>query len=224
MTGGFIYKWLVLSHCGGLKKCARYAREMIKRLTTDPITACYTIWIAWAVSWWLAAIWSSRAASRASIAEQLPYRLLTLAGFVLLFAINTRHGYHGPLQLWTLPAGAGWGMAALCFAGFAFAWWARIHLGQLWSAFVTRKADHRIVDTGPYRIVRHPIYTGIILAAIAVAIVKGTVFAIAGALLSALGFWIKARLEEGFLRDQLGTEAYDAYRRRVPMLVPFARA
>src|SRR5450432_3399825 len=114
-------------------------------------------------------------------------------------------------------------MAFLCIIGFGFAWWARIHLGQLWSAFVTRKADHRIIDTGPYGIVRHPIYTGIILAAIAMAIVKGTVIAIAGALLATLGFWVKARLEEGFLREQLGAEEYDSYSRRVPMLVPFSR-
>ena len=112
-------------------------------------------------------------------------------------------------------------MAALCITGFAFAWWARLHLGRLWSAFVTRKADHRIIDTGPYGIVRHPIYTGIILAALALAIVKGTVYAVAGTLLATLGFWIKARLEEGFLREQLGADAYDAYRRRVPMLLPF---
>ena len=71
-------------------------------------------------------------------------------------------------------------MVLLCVMGFGFAWWARLHLGQLWSAFVTRKAGHRIVDTGPYGIVRHPIYTGIIAAAIALALVKGTVIALAG--------------------------------------------
>ena len=77
-------------------------------------------------------------------------------------------------------------------------------------------------DTGPYGIVRHPIYTGIIVATIAVAMVKGTLVAVAGALMH-LGYWIKAQLEEGFLREQLGAEAYDSYRRRVPMLVPFGR-
>lgn len=143
-----------------------------------------------------------------------------MAGFVLLFAVHARQ-HRGSWRLWTVPIGAGWAMVALCFIGFAFAWWARIHLGQLWSAFVTRKVDHHIVDTGPYGIARHPIYSGIILAAIGTAIIKGTVFAIAGALLATLGFWIKARLEEGFLREELGAEAYDAYRRRVPMLVPF---
>ncbi len=194
---------------------------MTGRLATDPENACYAIWIGWALSWFLAAAWSSRAQSRASIAHQLPYRLLTLGGFVLLFAVNPRPYRHGPLRLWTLPESAGWAMAVFCLIGFGFAWWARLHLGRLWSAFVTRKTDHRIVDTGPYGIVRHPIYTGIILAAVALAIVKGTVIAITGSLLAALGFWVKARLEEGFLREQLGVEAYDAYRRRVPMLVPF---
>ncbi len=193
-------------------------------MTSNPESTCYVIWFMWALSWWLAAIWSSRAASRASVAEQLPYRLLTTGGFILLFAINVRRGYHGPLRLWALPAGAGWMMTALCLAGFAFAWWARLHLGRLWSAFVTLKADHRIVDTGPYGIVRHPIYTGIILATLALAIVKGTAYAVAGALLVIVGFWIKARLEEGFLGEQIGAETYDDYRRRVPMLIPFAPA
>jgi protein-S-isoprenylcysteine O-methyltransferase Ste14 len=193
------------------------------RFATDPESACYVIWAAWALSWWLAALWSSRAESRASVAEQVPYRLLNISGFVLLFAVQTRR-YHGPLRLWTLPTSAGWAMATLCLVGFAFAWWARIHLGRLWSAFVTRKADHHIIDTGPYGMVRHPIYTGIILAAFALAIEKGTVFALAGALLSSLGFWINARLEEGFLREQLGAHVYDTYRRRVPMLLPFGPA
>ncbi len=191
---------------------------------SDPIRACYFIWSAWALSWWLAAIWSSRAASRVSMAEQLPYRLLTISGFILLFGFNVRRSYDGPLRLWILSTDAGWVMAALCLVGFAFAWWARLHLGRLWSAFVTRKADHRIIDTGPYGIVRHPIYTGIIVAAIAMAIAKGTIYAVAGALLAILSFWVKARLEEKFLREELGPETYDAYRRRVPMLVPFVPA
>src|SRR5205823_2512433 len=110
---------------------------------------------------------------------------------------------------------------ALTAVGFAFAWWARLHLGKLWSAFVTRKDEHRIIDTGPYRIVRHPIYTGIILAAVAVAVLKGNFYAFTGAFLIVAGFWMKARLEERFLSEQLGPETYAAYRRRAPMLIPF---
>lgn len=197
---------------------------MTSSVVANPERACYAVWSIWAVSWWLAALWSSRAAARASLAEQLPYRLTTIVGFILLFGFNLRGSYHGPLRLWSLPAGAGWGMAGLSVVGFAFAWWARLHLGRLWSAFVTRKADHRVVDTGPYGIVRHPIYTGILVAALAMMVVKGSVYALAGVLLATLGFWIKARLEESFLREELGAETYEAYRRRVPMLVPFAPA
>jgi protein-S-isoprenylcysteine O-methyltransferase Ste14 len=113
-----------------------------------------------------------------------------------------------------------WVLVAIAVAGFAFTWWARFHLGRLWSSSVSRKADHRIVDTGPYGIVRHPIYTGIIVASAATAAQRGTAPAWLGMALMTLGWYIKARLEERFLRDELGADAYDAYARRVPMLVP----
>jgi protein-S-isoprenylcysteine O-methyltransferase Ste14 len=91
----------------------------------------------------------------------------------------------------------------------------------LWSGTITKKADHRVIESGPYAIVRHPIYTGILLAVLATALVKGTVLALVGAAVITLGLWMKAKLEEGWLRQELGPDAYDAYRRRVPMLVPF---
>ena len=78
-----------------------------------------------------------------------------------------------------------------------------------------------MVDTGPYGIVRHPIYTGIILASLATAMMRGTALAWLVACLTASGLVIKARLEEGFLREELGTETYGEYARRVPMLAPF---
>jgi protein-S-isoprenylcysteine O-methyltransferase Ste14 len=88
------------------------------------------------------------------------------------------------------------------------------------SSSVTYKADHRIVDTGPYALVRHPIYTGIIVAAAATAALQARAIAFAGLVLLILGFWIKARLEERFLRDHLGAQAYDAYARRTGLLFP----
>jgi protein-S-isoprenylcysteine O-methyltransferase Ste14 len=111
-------------------------------------------------------------------------------------------------------------MAAITLAGCLFTWWARLHLGALWSGAITRKTDHRVVDTGPYRFVRHPIYTGIIVACYATAIAKGTTIALAGASIMLLGWYLKARLEEQFLRAELGANAYDAYASRVPMLLP----
>jgi protein-S-isoprenylcysteine O-methyltransferase Ste14 len=74
---------------------------------------------------------------------------------------------------------------------------------------------------GPYAIVRHPVYTGLIAATLCTAIAQATLPALAGFLLIALGLWLKARLEEEFLRQELGPAAYDSYRRRVSMLLPF---
>ena len=177
------------------------------------------LWIGFVLSWIAAIAWSSKPEKRLGIGREVVYRVLLIVGGIVFFI--PAHGYEGPLRLWYLPWSAVWPTVGLIVLGFAFAWWARIWLGTLWSGRITRKADHRVVDTGPYRIVRHPIYTGILLAIYATAALKGTVLGIVGAALITLAFWMKARLEEGFLRDELGAEAYDAYRRRVPMLVPF---
>ena len=84
-----------------------------------------------------------------------------------------------------------------------------------------RKEGHRVIDTGPYGLVRHPIYTGLIAGMLATGIAVGTVTAMLGAVLISLGMWQKARMEEGFLTNELGAEAYGSYCRRVPMIVPF---
>ena len=88
---------------------------------------------------------------------------------------------------------------------------------------MTRKQAHRIVAEGPYRLVRHPIYTAIIMAAAALALVKATPLALIGLALLCWGYLTKARVEERFLAAELGPASYAAYRSRVPMLVPFTR-
>ncbi|WP_245490454.1 isoprenylcysteine carboxylmethyltransferase family protein [Mesorhizobium sp. M7A.F.Ca.US.011.01.1.1] len=114
-----------------------------------------------------------------------------------------------------------WICVALIAIGIAFAWWARLHLGRLWSGTITAKAGHRVINTGPYGLVRHPIYTGLLLAILATMAAKVTVWGIAGTALLIIGIVTKARLEESFLRGELGS-AYDDYASHVPMLVPFA--
>ncbi len=185
-----------------------------------PEFAIMVAWGLWVASWLAAALWSDPAAKRAAFGEQWLYRIATVAGAFLLFA---RFGDMdaGRYRLWDPGHGIGWVLVAVAALGLTFTWWARLYLGRLWSSSVTKKADHHVVDTGPYAIVRHPIYTGIIAAVLATAVLKGSPAAIAGALLMTFGLWIKARLEERFLREQLGADAYDSYRRKVPMLVPF---
>jgi len=192
--------------------------DLLMRLQPGPAIA--GLWIAFVISWAVAAFWANRTEKHAGLAEQVPYRLLLVAGTFLF--IVPAHGYQGWMRLWQLNLPEAWLCVALIAVGIAFAWWARIHLGRLWSAQITRKADHRIVDTGPYRLTRHPIYTGILLAILATMLAKGTLAGITGAVLIAASFYVKARMEERFLREELGAEAYDGYSRRVPMLIPFA--
>jgi protein-S-isoprenylcysteine O-methyltransferase Ste14 len=183
-----------------------------------PALAIGAIWGGWLVSWMIAAAWASRTANRPPVGSQVLYRLITFAAFVLL--LGQVDAYSEP-ALWATPLALGWAMAALTAAGFGFCWWARLYLGRLWSGSVTRKEDHHIVDTGPYALVRHPIYTGIIVASAATAIARGTPTAFIGLGLMILGCWIKAKLEESFLRSELGAAHYDAYASRTGMLLPF---
>jgi protein-S-isoprenylcysteine O-methyltransferase Ste14 len=187
-----------------------------------PQIALNLVWVAWWLSWLAAAWWRDRAAAKPPRRQEIVYRAFTVAGVLLLFG-QYRHAFQSEVVLWSLPDAAEWLCVAVALAGFAFTWWARIHLGRLWSGTVGRKADHHVVDTGPYGIVRHPIYTGITVASVATAAMRGTLAGWGGAALMTIGWIIKARLEEGFLREQLGAEAYGGYARRVPMLIPFLR-
>jgi len=180
------------------------------------------VWLLWWASWLAAAAWSDRTVKQPARHRQIVYRLLAVVGMVLLFGLY-EHPLRVELVLWRAPDTLAWAMAALAAAGLLFTWWARIHLGRLWSSSVTRKAGHHVVDTGPYGIVRHPIYSGIILASAATAAARGTALAWLGAGVMTAGWIVKARLEEEFLRDQLGAEDYAEYAGRVPMLVPFTR-
>ena len=154
------------------------------------------------------------------------HRYLSGLGVVLLFAPLAWLPRFGPIahfvfgRHWDQSAPLGWLLFALAALGFAFCWWARLHLGRLWSGFVTLKNDHHIVDTGPYGLVRHPIYSGLMFAASATGLMRATPAAFFGALLIVIGFSLTARIEEGFLRVQLGADGYDDYRRRVGMLIP----
>ena len=185
----------------------------------DAAAAIRWIWFAWLLTWWAAAFWSTRAIRRPRLGSQLPFRVCVIAGAALVFGLNGR-GLGSGTVLWRPDAIAAAPFFAVTIAGLAFTWWARLTLGRLWSSGVTRKAEHRIVDTGPYGLVRHPIYTGVIVAACAIAFVPLTSLTLIGAALLAFGFYLKGRLEEGFLRQELGADAYDEYARRVPMLVP----
>jgi protein-S-isoprenylcysteine O-methyltransferase Ste14 len=175
-------------------------------------------WTIWALSWLAAALWTGRTLKRTGPATGLLYRIVIVLGAIFLFHRTSER--LGTPMLWHVGLDGAWALVAVAVAGFLFAWWARLHLGTLWSGSVTLKEDHRVVQSGPYALVRHPIYTGVIAAVLATAIAEATWPALAGGLLIALGIGMKARIEEGFLRQELGVAAYDSYAARVPMLIP----
>lgn len=186
----------------------------------NPGAAIAAAWLAWTLSWILAAGWSARTAAHHDLGAESPSRVLTLAAIVMMIAS------YWPVEnalLWPTPPALGWTMLALVVFGLVFTWAARLHLGPLWSSTSAPTEAHRIVDTGPYGIVRHPVYAGLLLAAIATAAERGRLEAIAGALVLIAAVSLRAKLEERFLRCDLGQDAYEGYRRRVPMLVPFTK-
>jgi protein-S-isoprenylcysteine O-methyltransferase Ste14 len=185
----------------------------------QPSESFQVIWIGWVVSWVAASLWSGRTEKRAATREMWIYRIVIFAGAILIAPWTAQ--VLGERPTWQAGYYGAYALVGVMLTGLALTWWARIHLGWLWSSAITRKEKHRLVDTGPYAFVRHPIYTGLIIALLATAAIEATLVALLGALLIILGLWVKARAEERFLSTELAPETYESYQRRVPMLVPF---
>src|SRR3954453_21677596 len=188
---------------------------------TWPTQLLALVWIGWLISWAVGSFFSARTEKHVRTWDSRAYRIPILVGAVLLTPWTAQ--VLGEQPLWRLGNGAIYALAALTLAGTLFTWWARIHLGRFWSNAITRKEGHRVIDTGPYGLVRHPIYTGLIAGMLVTGIAVGTLTAMLGAALISLGMGLKAHMEEGFLTAELGADAYGSYCRRVPMLIPFLR-
>lgn len=173
------------------------------------------LWGAFLLSWFAAAAWTSPAIRRSSRLSRARDAFFYLVSFTLLF--TPRIWIPG---LWDVPVVLGCILLALELLSFAFAWWARRHLGELWSGWITLRTGHRVIETGPYRLVRHPVYTGFIGAAWALALLTASPTALLGAALLSGHMASKAKREERFLRAELGAAQYDSYAAKTPMLLP----
>ena len=120
-----------------------------------------------------------------------------------------------PSGLWSFGIGAG-----VTIGGLLFAVWARQHLGSNWSSEVTIKQDHELITSGPYALIRHPIYTGILTGFLGTAIALSQVRGAIGFVLIFLVLWTKLRVEEEWMRSQFG-EAYATYSHQTAALVPY---
>jgi len=109
---------------------------------------------------------------------------------------------------------------AIVSVGLGFAVWARLNLGEFWSGQVSIRVGHKLIRSGPYRLVRHPIYTGMLLGFIGSAIAIGEARVWLGIILVLAGFWMKIRTEERFLLDEFGQD-YTRYKKEVKALIPY---
>jgi protein-S-isoprenylcysteine O-methyltransferase Ste14 len=177
-------------------------------------------WIVIGLVWLAGAPLSKRSVRRESFVQALGYRAPMVLGALAIFSGETRRvaWLGAPI----LPRGIvlyAIGLA-ISVVGVAFAIWARLTLGRLWSGTVTLKEGHHLVQSGPYRFARHPIYTGFLFALVGDALLTGTVAAIAGLGLVIFGFILKTGVEERFLEEKFGEE-HREYRARVKRLIPF---
>ena len=177
------------------------------------------LWILWLLYWAYSAIDAKKIERRESVGSRLCHQLPMIAGGILLGVPNIAGP---PLDERFHPRTFGWvaaGLAAVAL-GLAFSVAARHRLGGNWSGQVTLKEGHELVRGGPYALVRHPIYTGMLLALIGTAIAIGRWRALAGFALLAAGLIYKVSIEEKFMRERFG-EAYARYSAEVPALIPF---
>jgi protein-S-isoprenylcysteine O-methyltransferase Ste14 len=181
----------------------------------------FWLWWGWALYWMLSAIGNKATERRESLASRLTHLLPLAVGAALLAWPQSRWSTLA-FRLWP-PSPAAYGIGvALISAGLAFAIWARVHLGGNWSGTVTVKQGHELIRSGPYRYVRHPIYTGLIAALLGTAVASGTVPAVIGLAIIVAAFVRKLRTEEDFMRATFPGE-YERYSTEVPALIPFTR-
>jgi protein-S-isoprenylcysteine O-methyltransferase Ste14 len=180
------------------------------------------IWAAFGVYWLLAGLKGSAARTRESGAYRVGRIALLFLVFLLLFSRRTAIGILGLRFLPRSPAPAFAGFM-LALVGMAIAAWARIHLGQFWSDKVILKVNHQLIRTGPYARMRHPIYSGMMLAVAGTAFIVGEWRGLIAFLLLLVNYSIKARKEEDILARQFG-DAFRLHRGQAGFLLPKFRS
>ena len=171
--------------------------------------------VVWAAFWlyWLVAAFSMKR-GRVPWSRELGIRVVIVVLVILLFRLGVFQHHASNTDLWLAGAGL-----VLFAAGLGFAIWARMHIGRNWGTPMTQKDEPELVTSGPYHLVRHPIYSGILVAGIGTAVALSRLWLIAVAL-AGVYFIYSAKVEEHYLTERF-PDAYPAYKRSTKMLVPF---
>ena len=182
-------------------------------------TIAYWSWIVMALVW-LPGYFLTKPAAR--VPDRVRQRLTTLllfAAYALLFSRGLATA--GLLAIFVTPPITVVGELgmALDLAGVAFAIWARITLGRNWSGIAEVKQSHELVQRGPYAIVRHPIYTGLLIAMVGTALTVGRLSSYLGVLSGLAGILLRVRAEDTLMAEEFPA-AHPAYRARTKTLIP----
>ena len=171
--------------------------------------------VGWAAFWlyWLVAAFSMKR-GRVPWSRELRIRVVMFVVVILLIRLGAFRG-HG---LNTDPWRAGIGLIFFAL-GLGFAIWARMHLGRNWGGPMTQKDEPELVTSGPYHLVRHPIYSGIMVAGVGTALALSWV-GLTAVVLVGVYFLYSATIEERYMTEQF-PDNYPAYKRSTKMLVPF---
>lgn len=183
-----------------------------------PMNVIDAVWGTFCVVWVVAALRSSPVARRQSTTSRLAQIAPLTLGYFLLFYDASAVG---PLALRFVSDSprAAWPGAVIAALGVGFAIAARFVLGKNWSGRVTVKQGHELIRTGPYAVVRHPIYSGMLLGILGTAIVVGEVRGLVGLALAALGLRLKSLQEENFMEEEFGNEYLD-YKEHTRAIIP----
>jgi protein-S-isoprenylcysteine O-methyltransferase Ste14 len=178
----------------------------------------WALWIAWVAYWQVASFGNKTTIRRESPASRASHILPLVVGVILIAA---RQPFTPWLAITVLPTGftTYWIGVALIAGGLGFAVWARRHLGNNWSGTVTVKQEHQLICTGPYSRVRHPIYTGLLLALLGSAVARGDIQGFIGFAICVAALIHKLRIEERWMHEQFGT-SYSLYVARTRALFP----
>lgn len=184
----------------------------------DAMSICTYVWAVFIIVWIVWGLKTKPTQTREGASSRLSYIPLSVAGGYLMFSGDVprevlRTRIFSPSMV-TDALGV-----AITIAGVAFAVWARVYLGGNWSSSVTVKVGHQLIRTGPYRWVRHPIYTGMILGFCGTAIVRHQVRGLIAVVLLYLGFKIKSKIEERTMIETFGAQ-YEDYSRTTGAIVP----
>jgi protein-S-isoprenylcysteine O-methyltransferase Ste14 len=193
-----------------------YGLWLVPEIT--PGEAVNDLWILFAAYWLVSALKRKKTKQRESILQRLVYILPIFIAVFFLYNPRADFQWLGTYFVPHTP-GVRWAGVAVMVAGLAFAVWARVHLGTNWSGVVTLKEGHELIRTGPYRNIRHPIYTGILIGFLGSAIVNGQVRGLIAVAIIWMSFYIKARREEALLRQEFGAK-FEEHARHTGMFLP----